>query len=116
MSCNEELNTLSGSVVDKVTGFMKADGGAGKTNLDLFPVEFIEKVGQVLDFGAKKYSPDNWRKAVTPEAKTRIRSAFLRHWVEYRKDQNSKDAETGLPHLWHAACCIVFLTVLERDK
>jgi hypothetical protein len=33
-------------------------------------------------------------------------------WPEGRKD----DAETGMSHLWHAACCLTFLISYEARK
>jgi hypothetical protein len=61
-------------------------------------------------YGNKKYgSSDNW-KNVSPQ---RYRDAFFRHWLEYIDDPKSIDAESGLPHLWHAACNLAFLCEME---
>lgn len=59
----------------------------------------------VLEFGAWKYAPGNWRKGL-PRA--RVYAAALRH-VHARSEGDYKDDETGLPHLAHALCELMFL-------
>jgi len=49
----------------------------------LYPVDAYEEVLEVLEFGATKYSPDNWR--LVEDARTRYLNAALRHITEYRK-------------------------------
>lgn len=78
----------------------------GKARLDLVPPGVIEAVGRVRTFGIQKYvDKDGWQK-VEPE---RYRAALLRHLCQYMRDPESVDAESGLPHLEHAACNIAFL-------
>lgn len=85
-----------------------------KVRPTLFPVEAIENILPVLEYGAQKYAVNNWRKAVDdPDGMQRYRDAFERHWMEYKKNPVSVDSETGIPHLYHAACNIIFLTSLE---
>lgn len=69
-------------------------------------------VAAVRGYGVFKYEdPENWRH-VEPE---RYRDALYRHWLEYLDDPQAKDDESGLPHLWHAACNIMFLIALEME-
>lgn len=83
---------------------------AGKTRLSLVLPSLIEAVGQVRTYGTNKYGdPDSWRRV---EA-WRYRDAMLRHLVAYLRDPASIDDESGLYHLWHAACNIMFLIDLE---
>jgi len=88
----------------------KHDGG--KLPWHLLPPDVIEEVLKVLDFGAKKYAPRNWEKGM---AWSRPFSALMRHmWAWWRGED--RDAETGLSHLAHAACCIIFLLGYELRK
>lgn len=82
----------------------KHDGG--KPRMDLVPLEALEEVARVLDFGARKYAPDNWRH-VRP-FRSRYLAAALRHLAAYQGGQEL-DPETELPHLAHATCCLLFL-------
>lgn len=95
-------------------GFKKFDGG--KSRLDLLPFAALEEIGRVLDYGAKKYGENNWRKGITDDGKPvnrqRYVAALLRHITAHQKGQNT-DSESGLPHLTHAACCILFLIEME---
>ena len=82
----------------------KAD--AGKDRITLVPRQIIRDIARVRMFGTDKYGdPDNWRR-VEPE---RFKDALMRHLLAYLDDPKSVDEESGLPHLWHAACNIAFL-------
>lgn len=81
----------------------KADNG--KTRLDLVSPTFIEAVGKIRTFGVQKYGDsDSWAK-VEPQ---RYMAALLRHINAYRMGEET-DKESGMPHLWHAACNLMFL-------
>lgn len=77
-----------------------------KLRYELLPVKPIEDIVRVLTFGSKKYKDDNW-KHVKP-FEDRYYAAALRHITAWRKGE-ILDRETGLPHLAHATCCLVFL-------
>lgn len=79
---------------------------AGKPRWDLIPFGAMADVVDVLTYGAKKYAPENWRKVA--DWKPRYLAAALRHLVAWHGGER-KDAESGLPHLAHAACCVLFL-------
>ena len=83
---------------------------AGKLQLTLVPTQIIRDIAEVRMYGNKKYgSADNW-KNVSPQ---RYRDAFFRHWLAYIDDPKGLDVESGLPHLWHAACNLAFLCEME---
>ena len=84
-----------------------------KNRLDLIEPEFIEGVGKVLTFGANKYEPNNWQKV--EDAKDRYYAAALRHLIAWRKGEKT-DPESGLSHLDHVACNIMFLQHFEREE
>lgn len=90
----------------------------GKARWHLVPVEAMEEVVRVLDYGARKYAPDNWR--TVPEAHDRYCSAALRHLVAHRKHMRGNgpahDTESGLSHLAHALCCLLFLLQFEMER
>ena len=84
-----------------------------KNRLDLIEPEFIEGVGKVLTFGADKYEPNNWQKV--EDAEDRYYAAALRHLIAWRKGEKT-DPESGLSHLDHAACNLMFLQHFEREE
>lgn len=67
--------------------------------------EPFKDLARVLAFGAKKYAPDNWRKGIP---RVRVLAAALRH-VSAAEEGEWLDEETGLPHLAHALCELMFL-------
>lgn len=84
----------------------------GKAPYHLLAPEFLDGTAQVLKFGADKYAPRNWEKGMDW---SRPFSALMRHmWAWWRGE--AKDPETGFSHLWHAACCIMFLVAYEERK
>lgn len=86
---------------------------AGKWRFSLVPMNAIRSVIDVLEFGAKKYAPDNWK--TVPDARKRYFDATIRHvtaWWSGEKD----DGESGLPHLAHAICCLLFLLWLDEEQ
>lgn len=81
----------------------------GKPAMELLSSSFIEGVARVLSFGAKKYSAHNWRKGIH---QSRLIGAALRHLFAYLRGEDN-DPETGLSHLLHAGCCIMFAFELK---
>lgn len=76
----------------------------GKPDWTLMPWRELEQVLEILEFGAKKYSRDNWQH-VEPD---RYKKAAMRHMVSYLKG-DLVDEESGKPHLAHLMCNILFL-------
>ena len=72
-------------------------------------------ISEVLTYGASKYDKgdsagaENWHLVDDPR---RYFDAALRH-INARMLGEKDDPESGLPHLAHAGCCIVFLLALE---
>tara|TARA_S200000501_G_C20816694_1_gene740882 strand:+ start:1191 stop:1613 length:423 start_codon:yes stop_codon:yes gene_type:complete len=81
----------------------KYDGD--KAKLYLLPPKSILEVGKVLTYGADKYDAENWRKV--DDLQNRYTSAALRH-IFAHIDGEADDQETGLSHLAHAMCCLLF--------
>lgn len=85
-----------------------------KTDWSLMPFEAIEEINKVLDFGAKKYAAHNWKKGEGFKY-TRVLNSLLRHIFAYMRGED-KDPESGLSHLAHAGCNIVFLLYYNKYK
>lgn len=78
---------------------------AEKIRTDLVSSLAIEELAKVLTFGAKKYTAHNWRLGMSW---SRLIGACLRHVYAFMRGED-RDPETGLSHLAHAMCCIMFL-------
>jgi hypothetical protein len=81
-----------------------------KLPLNLLSTEAMNQTAAVLAFGAQKYAAHNWRKGF---AWSRPLAAAMRHLTAFN-DGEDKDPESGLSHLAHAACCIMFLLEFEK--
>jgi hypothetical protein len=91
-----------------LTHGVKYDGE--KPRFELMPPRASLEVAKVLTYGAKKYSAENWR--LVPEAKERYLGAAYRHLNQYHSGQ-VLDSETGLEHLAHAICSLMFILELR---
>lgn len=71
----------------------------------LLPADAVEEIVKVLQFGATKYGERNWEAGM---GWNRPFAALMRHmWSWWRREE--VDPETGLSHLAHAGCCLLFL-------
>lgn len=93
---------------------------SGKARIELVPPELVFAVANILTFGAIKYADRNWELGMSWG---RVFGAMMRHlWAWWGgKGPTTKsflfdelDAETGMSHLWHAACCLAFLIAYEE--
>lgn len=83
-----------------------------KLRYDLIPPEFITALAEVFTFGAKKYTPNNW-KGFTPEQQEEIQGSLLRHIYAYLEGEEN-DPESGLSHLAHAGCNLAFMIYFKN--
>jgi hypothetical protein len=86
---------------------------AGKLDYTLVPFEGLEEIIKVLMFGAQKYDRHNWKHV--DNAPQRYTAAAFRHMAAHAKGEKN-DPETGLSHLAHAGCCVLFLLALEQQE
>lgn len=77
----------------------------GKPPIDLVDSETILAIATVLAYGAIKYEPHNWRKGI---AWSRLYAGVQRHLLAFWAGEEI-DPESGLPHLAHAGCGLMFL-------
>lgn len=96
-------------VLTPVLPNQSAKADAGKPRIDLIPATAELRVGEVLRFGAEKYAEDSWKGV--PEAQRRYLAAARRHINAHQRGERL-DTESGLPHLAHAACNIMFVLEL----
>ena len=78
---------------------------AQKIRVDLLSTLALEEIAKVLTFGAAEYADDNWRLGFHWR---RLLGAELRHIFAFMRGEDF-DRETGISHLAHAGCCIMFL-------
>lgn len=71
----------------------------------------VQEVIDVLELGARKYAPDNWKKVENE----RYHDAMLRHVLSYLAGE-THDPETSKHHLAHAVCNMLFLIEKEKDQ
>lgn len=83
----------------------KSIESATKPRFDLVPWEAIEEIAEVLTYGAAKYEAHNWARGARWG---RYYAGLCRHIFAWWSGQD-RDPETGLSHLAHAGCCLVFL-------
>lgn len=89
---------------------IKNDFKDGKLRWDLLPLDLIEKVVEVYDFGSHKYAPNTWQNL--ENGKERYLAAHFRHLCAWRKGEKN-DPESGLNHLQH--CIWNLLAVLHYE-
>lgn len=82
---------------------LKYDGE--KPKMSLVPNLALEEVAKVMTYGAKKYAAYNWMNGFDW---TRLTDAAMRHINAFNRGEDV-DAESGLSHLAHAACCVMML-------
>jgi hypothetical protein len=83
---------------------------SAKPRLELLSKIALWGTAQVLTYGAVKYSPHNWRHGL---AWARVLGACMRHLTAFM-DGEDLDEETGLPHIDHLACEVMFMQELYR--
>lgn len=93
----------------QTTGF-KND--SEKPRMDLLDGYALTETAKVLTHGAKKYDDFNWRKGLKYR---RLLAATLRHLFAFQQGEDN-DGETGLSHLAHAMCEIMFLLWMTKFR
>ena len=91
---------------------IKHDGK--KLRWSLLPWRALERVVEVLEFGARKYSPDNWKKV--EDGPQRYKDALMRHTAAIMQGE-IYDPESGKTHYAHLSCCALYLAeFIEMGK
>lgn len=92
-----------------------------KPKLSQFPREAMEAVAEVMEYGARKYGSGTWSRVEIQ----RYIDAGARHLYAMQDiDENGKecinlskiDEESGLEHLYHLACNVVYAVAIYRRE
>lgn len=83
-----------------------------KPRMDLLDTSYLIGTANVLGFGAQKYAAHNWRQGLEV---SRLLAAAMRHITAYNDGQDV-DEESGLSHLYHASCCLMFASWTAQNK
>jgi hypothetical protein len=86
----------------------------GKPQLSLIDPLFINACAKVLTQATAggKYAPHNWRNGIEV---SRLLNSCLRHVNEFA-DGTDIDPESGEPHIVHAACNLMFILRMLKDR
>jgi hypothetical protein len=85
---------------------------SGKLPYELLPFTAIDALVEVLQYGVQKYGyPGSWQTVELFD--DRYFAAAMRHLSKWRQGETI-DPESGLTHLQHAFCNLMFLTWNER--
>ena len=85
----------------------------GKCHVQSFVPGFLWEIGQVMSHGDTKYAPGNWQGG--KEHPEEYIGALMRHVLRYWAGVKY-DPETGLHHLAHAACSLMFLWFFDNGN
>ena len=73
----------------------------------ILPYDALEEIVKVLQFGAAKYARGNYANGSGLEY-TRVLNSLMRHILAFARGEDI-DPETGLSHMAHAGCNVLFL-------
>jgi hypothetical protein len=80
-----------------------------KPRPSLLPVEWFEELLSVMEVGAKKYGPDNWKKGMPYRE---VLDSLDRHLIQFKKKENI-DPDDGLRTITKVAVNALFLTYYQ---
>jgi hypothetical protein len=83
----------------------------GKHDWSLVPMQHLEGMVRVLEFGKKKYAAHNWRKGLHY---SRITNSLQRHLNAFNAGEDI-DKESGLRHIDHILCNALFLAGMAAE-
>lgn len=84
----------------------------GKIRWSLVDFKSLEPMVRVLEFGANKYTEDNWRKG---HDKKEILESMMRHLISLMNGEEN-DKESELSHMGHIMCNAMFYNYNNKTK
>ncbi len=83
-----------------------------KLKWSLVDFKSLEDMVKVLEFGAEKYSADNWKKGLPTKE---ICESLLRHTFAFMNGEDV-DSDSKQSHIGHIMCNAMFLSHMLREK
>ncbi len=80
----------------------------GKRKWSLVHFKALEPMVEVLEFGAEKYAPWNWRKGLSWSG---IIDSTMRHLIAFKEGEDL-DPESEKPHVGHLLANLMFLSYM----
>jgi hypothetical protein len=84
----------------------------GKLQWSLVDFDSLEGLVKVLEYGATKYAPNNWKKGMPV---TQVSESLMRHLFAFLKGEDV-DPESGCRHISHVMCNAMFIEYIMREK
>lgn len=84
----------------------------GKLKWALVDFKSLEGLVEVLEYGANKYAPDNWKKGMPVKE---VAESLMRHLFAFL-DGEDVDPESGCRHISHVMCNAMFIEFILREK
>lgn len=84
----------------------------GKIQWSLVDFKSLEPMVKVLEYGAKKYSKDQWKLGLPT---LEVCESLLRHTFAFMNGEDN-DSESLLSHIGHIQCNAMFLAYILREK
>lgn len=84
----------------------------GKIQWSLVDFKSLEPMVRVLEYGAKKYSKDQWKLGLPT---LEVCESLLRHTFAFMNGEDN-DSESLLSHIGHIQCNAMFLAYILREK
>lgn len=84
----------------------------GKLSWSMVDFDSLEGLVRVLEYGAHKYSKNNWKKGMPV---TQVSESLMRHLFAFLRGEDV-DPESGLRHISHVMCNAMFLEYILREK
>lgn len=87
----------------------------GKPQVNLVPLDVLIPFARVREFAVNKYGINGieaWREI----GEERLFAALLRHSMEYQKNPDAIDKESGLPHAYHMMVNAGFISILAHER
>ena len=84
----------------------------GKSQWSLVDFKSLEPMVEVLEFGARKYAKDNWKKGMPV---SQVIESMLRHTFSLLSGE-THDKESLIHHIGHIQCNAMFIAYILREK
>ena len=109
---NEEADESMKALSDRDKQEQALRYNQGKLQWSLVDFDSLEGLVRVLEYGAAKYAPDNWKKGMPV---TQVSESLMRHLFAFLRGEDV-DPESGCRHLSHVMCNVMFLEYIMREK